>query len=50
MQIFSVAVVILWIVVAVRTVQHALTGEIFYAPCLENIKKRGVPEKDDDSV
>ena len=38
-QIFSVAVILLWCVVAVRTVQGAWTGKLFYAPCLNNLKK-----------
>ena len=38
-MIFSVAVVILWIVVAVGTLSKAWTGEIFFAPCLGDLRK-----------
>jgi len=33
--IFSVAVTLLWIMVATRTVMKAITGEMFFAPCLK---------------
>jgi tellurite resistance protein TehA-like permease len=36
--ILSVAVVILWIVVAVGTAKGAFSGELFFAPCLANLK------------
>jgi len=38
-QIFSVAVILLWCVVAVGTVRGAWSGKLFYAPCLNNLKK-----------
>ena len=37
--IFSVAVMILWCVVAVGTVRGAWNGKLFYAPCLKNLPK-----------
>ena len=37
-QIFSVAVTLLWIMVAVGTVRRAWTGEIFFAPCLKDLE------------
>merc|ERR1711977_304671 len=36
--IFSVAVTLLWIMVAVGTVRRAWTGEIFFAPCLKDLE------------
>ncbi|BDD64377.1 hypothetical protein MAP00_009202 [Monascus purpureus] len=41
--IFSSAVMILWVVVAARTALGAWRGNLFYAPCLRNLK-----EKDED--
>ncbi|KAE9377020.1 C4-dicarboxylate transporter/malic acid transport protein-like protein [Stipitochalara longipes BDJ] len=35
--IFSVAVTLLWVMVAVRTVKRAATGEMFFAPCLKDL-------------
>lgn len=37
--IFSVAVVLLWIVVAAGTAKGVWSGKLFYAPCLENLPK-----------
>ncbi|CAI4214166.1 unnamed protein product [Parascedosporium putredinis] len=37
--ILSLVVVILWLMVSVRTIKLALTGEMFHAPCLQTIKK-----------
>jgi hypothetical protein len=39
MKIISLTVVILWFVVAAGTVKKAITGEIFFAPCLGDLKK-----------
>lgn len=36
--IFAIAVIILWIVVAIGTIRGAVSGELFYAPCLANLK------------
>ena len=41
MQIFSSAVMILWVVVAARTTSGAWRGTLFYAPCLRNLKEKG---------
>ncbi|TKA65472.1 hypothetical protein B0A55_09354 [Friedmanniomyces simplex] len=38
--IFSVSVVILWIVVALGTLQRAWTGEMFFSPCLKELEER----------
>ncbi|MCJ1425153.1 Plasma membrane sulfite pump involved in sulfite metabolism [Sticta canariensis] len=35
---FSIVVVLLWIVVAAGTIQKAWTGEIFVVPCLNNVE------------
>lgn len=45
--ILSVAVILLWIVVALATGQGAYSGKLLYAPCLANLKPRAVsaPEK-----
>ena len=42
--IFSVSVVLLWLVVASWTMAKAWTGEIFFAPCLQEWRQ-GVEEK-----
>lgn len=39
--IFSLSVVALWIVVSVGTIHKAVTGEIFYAPCLKDLDAIG---------
>jgi tellurite resistance protein TehA-like permease len=36
---FSAAVILLWVVVALGTLRKALTGEIFFAPCLGDLRK-----------
>ncbi|RFU35370.1 hypothetical protein B7463_g950, partial [Scytalidium lignicola] len=38
--IFSVSVVILWIVVSAGTIRKAITGQIFFAPCLKDLSQR----------
>lgn len=35
---FSVSVMLLWIVVATGTLRKALTGELFFAPCLKDLE------------
>ena len=42
--IFSVAVIMLWCVVATGTVRGAIDGKLFHAPCLANL-----PKREDDS-
>lgn len=37
--ILSVAVVLLWCVVAAGTAKGAWSGKLFYAPCLKNLQK-----------
>ena len=39
-QILSLSVVLLWIVVAVRTILMVITGEMFYAPCLKDLREK----------
>lgn len=49
--IFGVAVIILWIVIALGTAKGAWTGELFYAPCLANLKASQIaltPAKQED--
>lgn len=46
-QIFSVAVTLLWIMVATATVKNAVSGELFHAPCLKALDKSAVEQ---DSV
>lgn len=43
--VFSAAVVLLWIVVTVGTVKGAISGELFYAPCLANLKRQQQEEE-----
>jgi len=48
--IFSLAVVLLWIVVTAGTLRGALSGELFFAPCLkqweaEQAERKLSPEK-----
>ncbi|TKA83365.1 hypothetical protein B0A55_01039 [Friedmanniomyces simplex] len=38
--IFSVSVVMLWIAVALGTLQRAWTGEMFFSPCLKELEER----------
>jgi hypothetical protein len=45
-QIFSVAVVLFWIVVSVRTAIGAISGEVFFAPCLADMSAGNEDEKD----
>jgi tellurite resistance protein TehA-like permease len=46
--IFGVAVILLWIVIAVRTAQGAWKGHLFVAPCLANLKKEEPIEDDEE--
>jgi hypothetical protein len=39
-QVLTVACVLLWIIVAVFTVQRSITGKMFFAPCLGTDLKR----------
>lgn len=43
-KIISLTVVILWFVVAAGTLKKAITGEIFFAPCLGDLKKNAPTE------
>ncbi|KAL1964832.1 hypothetical protein VTN77DRAFT_6334 [Rasamsonia byssochlamydoides] len=47
--IFSIAVTILWIVVSVGTVKGVLSGKLFYAPCLADLRVRKSEEEKDGS-
>ncbi|GAD95149.1 sulfite efflux pump SSU1 [Paecilomyces variotii No. 5] len=44
--ILSVCVVLLWIVVSVGTLKRAVTGEIFQAPCLAEMKSKQEENRD----
>ena len=46
-EIFSVAVILLWFVVAARTAQGAWDGQLFNAPCLANLKQEEPSNKRD---
>lgn len=43
--IFSTCVVLLWVVVALGTIKGAISGELFYAPCLANLKRQQQEEE-----
>jgi tellurite resistance protein TehA-like permease len=43
--VFSAAVVLLWIVVAVGTARGAWSGKLFFAPCLGNLKRKKEEEE-----
>jgi tellurite resistance protein TehA-like permease len=47
--IFSTAVVLLWIVVAIGTARGAWSGKLFYAPCLGNLKKKDEEESEKEA-
>ncbi|CRK17724.1 hypothetical protein BN1708_003005 [Verticillium longisporum] len=40
-MVLSLSVCLLWLVVAVRTLRLALTGEMFHAPCLKDLREKG---------
>lgn len=40
LKIFSLSVILLWLLVAVRTLLKARTGEIFVAPCLADLRPK----------
>ncbi|KJZ79299.1 hypothetical protein HIM_01450 [Hirsutella minnesotensis 3608] len=39
-MIISMAVLLLWLLVAARTMQLVLTGDIFFAPCLKDLREK----------
>lgn len=45
--VFSVAVTLLWIMVATATLKNAVSGELFHAPCLKALDESAVEQ---DSV
>jgi hypothetical protein len=45
-QIFTIAVILLWIVVSVRTAIGAISGKVFFAPCVADLNARNEDEKD----
>ncbi|KAH7353643.1 voltage-dependent anion channel [Plectosphaerella cucumerina] len=49
-MVFSLCVFLLWLVVAVHTLRQALTGEIFHAPCLKDIREKGQQGGEDRRV
>ncbi|KAL7820905.1 voltage-dependent anion channel domain-containing protein [Trichoderma gracile] len=49
--IISLSVVLLWILVSLRTVQLIITGEMFFAPCLKDLReKEEAPVSEDGAV
>jgi hypothetical protein len=44
-QIFSLAVVLLWLLVATRTVISSASGKMFYAPCVTEYEKERIKKK-----
>ncbi|KAF6844462.1 c4-dicarboxylate transporter malic acid transport [Colletotrichum musicola] len=39
-MVFSISVCLLWLLVAVRTLHQAISGEIFFAPCLKDLRDK----------
>jgi hypothetical protein len=48
LQIFSTAVILLWIVAAAGTARGAWDGKLFFAPCLANLKPKGGGKGEDE--
>jgi hypothetical protein len=44
-QIFSLAVVLLWLLVATRTVISSASGKMFYAPCVTEYEKERIKKE-----
>lgn len=42
-QIISLSVVMLWTTVAIWTARRAITGEMFQAPCLKDLRTKEKP-------
>lgn len=36
----ALSVILLWVVVATRTAKLAITGEMFHAPCLKDLRDK----------
>lgn len=49
-MVFSLSVCLLWLVVAVNTLRQAVSGEIFHAPCLKDIREKGQQGGEDRRV
>lgn len=47
--IISLIVVLLWIVVSLRTIHRVVTGEMFVAPCLKDLKEKQAPISDSEA-
>jgi len=43
-QIFSLAVVLLWLLVGTRTIIGSISGKMFYAPCVAEYEKERIKE------
>lgn len=50
LNIFSLSVILLWLLVAVRTLLKACTGEIFIAPCLAELRPKSQQDGADRTV
>ena len=44
-QIFSLAVVLLWLLVAIWTVISTYSGKVFYAPCVAEYEKERIKKE-----
>ena len=49
-QILSLSVVLLWVTVASRTLKMAVTGEMFQAPCLKDLREKNQAAGSDRTV
>ncbi|KAL6829716.1 voltage-dependent anion channel domain-containing protein [Trichoderma camerunense] len=49
-MIISLTVVLLWILVSLRTLQLVITGEMFFAPCLKDLREKEEPPTDSETV
>ncbi len=49
LQIFSVTVVLLWLVVSYHTFRGIIRGDIFVAPCLKDLRRAEVQSGENES-
>jgi hypothetical protein len=50
MQVLSTAVLLLWALVASQTAMGAWRGNLFFAPCLQNLTLKGENNPDGDRL
>ncbi|KAL6807883.1 voltage-dependent anion channel domain-containing protein [Trichoderma sp. SZMC 28013] len=48
-MIITLSVVLLWILVSLRTLQLVITGEMFFAPCLKDLREKEEPPTDSET-